>query len=159
MVGREIVFLSEKAWNELKNAEFTNNLWKSLKTGENHPFPPFLGGNALLAPKCRMGTWCNGISMILEVILGKMLKFRWISSFLVILPHFHVFRAFRVKSPFFTKNAFLRPSVAFMVRGVRERYGRTGSPEMGPGTDHAGGREAETYPAFGGALAHPPELQ
>ena len=31
--------------------------------------------------------------------------------------------------------------------------------ERGRVQPRAGGREAETYPAFGGALAHPPELQ
>ena len=36
--------------------------------------------------------------------------------------------------------------------------GRT-SRKRGRVQPRAGGREAETYPAFGGALAHPPELQ
>ena len=33
------------------------------------------------------------------------------------------------------------------------------SRKRGRVQQRAGGREAETYPAFGGALAHPPELQ
>ena len=37
-------------------------------------------------------------------------------------------------------------------------HGQT-SRERGRVQPRAGGREAETYPAFGGALAHPPELQ
>ena len=44
------------------------------------------------------------------------------------------------------------------VRWPTVRDGLT-SRKRGRVQPRAGGREAETYPAFGGALAHPPELQ
>ena len=44
------------------------------------------------------------------------------------------------------------------VRSPTVTDGQT-SRKRGRVQPRAGGREAETYPAFGGALAHPPELQ
>ena len=70
-----------------------------------------------------------------------------------ILVKFLENRIFSLKRVFATLCGFYGA-----VRWPTVTDGQT-SRKRGRVQPRAGGREAETYPAFGGALAHPPELQ